>query len=76
MKPRTRKPAQPKVLSRIEGKNPKEDSGDGLRCKGCGCAHLPVLYTRPHPGNRIKRVRTCRHCGRRLTTYESTPSMN
>ena len=28
---------------------------------------------RPHPGNRIKRVRECRHCARRLITYESAP---
>ena len=45
--------------------------GDGLCCAKCGCAHLPVLYTRRHPGNRIKRVRECRHCGHRLVTYES-----
>ena len=47
----------------------------GLRCTRCSCGHLPVLYTRPMPYDRIKRVRLCRNCGRRVVTYES-PSMN
>jgi len=29
-----------------------------------------VLYTRAAIGGRILRRRECRHCGRRLTTYE------
>jgi len=42
----------------------------GLRCRACGCPHLPVLYTRRKPGH-ILRVRRCRHCGRRMITRES-----
>ena len=41
----------------------------GLRCTQCGCAHLPVVYTRQR-ANLIVRVRVCRHCGKRTTTYE------
>lgn len=66
-KKRTRRPAPPKP-------KPDLEAGDiptgGLSCRSCGCRHLPVLYTRPHPGGKIKRVRECRNCGRRTTTIE------
>lgn len=42
----------------------------GIECPSCGCKHLRVLYTRGSIGGRILRRRECRHCGRRLTTYE------
>jgi len=42
----------------------------GLECPRCGCRHFHVLYTRAAMGGRILRRRECRHCGRRLTTYE------
>ena len=45
----------------------------GVVCPKCGCAHLPVLNTRRSMG-RIVRYRQCRHCGRRVTTYEVKPS--
>lgn len=41
----------------------------GLGCV-CGCRDLRVVYTRPTWGNRIMRRRECRHCGRRMTTWE------
>lgn len=41
----------------------------GLQCRKCGCRHLPVVYTR-HIGTRIKRVRECRNCLERYSTYE------
>ena len=41
----------------------------GLECRACGCRHFEVRYTRQQT-NRIMRVRQCRHCGRRLVTYE------
>ena len=44
----------------------------GLECPRCGCRHLRVLYTRAATGGRILRRRECRHCGRRMTTYEQT----
>jgi transcriptional regulator NrdR family protein len=44
----------------------------GIRCPACNCAHVPVLYTRP--ANRgVRRVRACRNCGRRISTFERTP---
>ena len=42
----------------------------GIECPKCGCRHFRVLYTRRAWGGRILRRRECRHCGRRLTTYE------
>ncbi|MFW6125104.1 MAG: hypothetical protein ACOC46_03055 [Pirellulales bacterium] len=42
----------------------------GLICRGCGCRHFRVLYTRSVAGSRIMRRRECRHCGRRITTHE------
>ena len=42
----------------------------GLECRGCGCRDLRVLYTRYRAGV-IVRVRSCRHCGRRLVTRET-----
>ena len=42
----------------------------GLECRGCGCRDLRVLYTR-YRARSIVRVRSCRHCGRRLVTRET-----
>jgi len=50
--------------------NPKPATKRGLECPKCGCAHFRVLYTRPATGGRLLRRRMCRHCGRRVTTYE------
>lgn len=49
---------------------PPPEKNKGLSCPSCGCRHLPVVKTRPGWGGRIMRVRECRHCGRRLTTFE------
>ena len=54
---------------------PSPSSGSrGVVCPRCGCADLRVRNTR-HSRGRIVRYRECRHCGRRLTTYEVLPSM-
>ena len=42
----------------------------GLACRYCGCGHFHVIYTRPTWGGRIMRRRECRHCGKRMTTWE------
>jgi len=42
----------------------------GLECRYCGCEHFRVVYTRPTWGGRIMRRRECRHCGKRMTTWE------
>jgi hypothetical protein len=54
------------------GAKAKDDAEqwDGLRCPRCNCGHLPVFYTRQRGKNRIMRVRKCRNCGHKMTTYE------
>lgn len=47
---------------------PQDDSG--IRCPGCGCRDLRVYYTRPLSGGRIRRVRICRYCAKRVMTTE------
>jgi len=42
----------------------------GLVCPKCGCEHFRVIYTRRTWGGKIMRSRECRHCGRRVITYE------
>lgn len=42
----------------------------GLERRACGCRHFRVIYTRRASGGRIVRWRECRHCGRRMTTWE------
>jgi transcriptional regulator NrdR family protein len=44
----------------------------GLICPRCGCRHFEVLYTRPALGGKVLRRRACRHCGRRITTAETS----
>lgn len=56
-------------LSVAESDGDREADDKGLSCPECGCKHLPVWYTRPRL-NKIMRVRKCRNCGMRLTTYE------
>ena len=57
---------------RIAKPAPETPQTEGLESPACGCRHLPVLYTRRHP-KRVKRVRECRHCGRRIVSYERIP---
>jgi transcriptional regulator NrdR family protein len=56
----------------MENKNPRqaEDNDRGLECRGCGCKHFRVVYTRPYRGGRVVRRRECRYCGKRMTTWE------
>jgi len=48
--------------------NPGEQRG--RVCPKCGCEHFRVVYTRRALGGKIVRSRECRHCGRRVITYE------
>jgi hypothetical protein len=41
----------------------------GLVCPDCVRRHFCVVYTRQKDGH-IERRRQCRHCGRRITTWE------
>ena len=48
----------------------EQEEQRGLRCPKCGCEHFRVIYTRRAWGGKIMRSRECRHCGRRVITYE------
>ncbi|HNO80614.1 MAG TPA: hypothetical protein PKN33_21410 [Phycisphaerae bacterium] len=43
----------------------------GLACPKCGSNHFFVVYTRRVLGSKIMRSRECKHCGRRVITYET-----
>ena len=51
---------------------PHTDDQRGLVCRWCGGKHFRVVYVRPTWGGRIMRRRECRHCGKRMTTWERT----
>lgn len=50
----------------------------GIACPRCCCRHFYTTHTEPLRDGRIRRRKLCRHCGRRLLTFEtafrSTPA--
>lgn len=44
----------------------------GIACPQCGCRHFYTTHTEPLRDGRIRRRKVCRHCGRKLLTFEST----
>ena len=42
----------------------------GIVCPQCGCRDLRTTNTEPLRGGRVRRRKTCRHCGRKVVTYE------
>lgn len=50
----------------------KEGRDDtGIRCPNCNCPRSTVYNTLPTYGNRRRRIRICRNCGKRFSTFES-----
>lgn len=45
----------------------------GLECRKCGCRHFYVIRTSKRD-HKIVRVRECRHCGAKITTFEREAS--
>lgn len=45
------------------------DDVSGIRCTRCGCPHLLAVYKR-QVIRKVKRVRECRNCGKRVVTFE------
>ncbi len=53
--------------------DPKEEKQErGIVCPQCGCRHFYTTNTEPLRDGRIRRRKECRHCGRRIVTYEVT----
>jgi transcriptional regulator NrdR family protein len=47
----------------------------GIACPTCGCRHFYTTHTEPLRDGRIRRRKVCRHCGRKVLTYESTGAL-
>lgn len=52
------------ALAKMGGASPL-----GIPCPDCGCKDWRVYYTRPAEG-KVKRMKICRNCGRKLMTIE------
>jgi len=46
----------------------------GIECPQCGCRHFYTTHTEPLRDGHIRRRKVCRHCGRKLVTFEGTSS--
>jgi transcriptional regulator NrdR family protein len=46
----------------------------GICCPQCGCRHFYTTHTEPLRDSRIRRRKRCRHCGRKIVTYEAAPT--
>ena len=42
----------------------------GITCSQCGCRHFYTTHTEPLRDGRIRRRKECRHCGRKIVTFE------
>jgi transcriptional regulator NrdR family protein len=51
----------------------KREPNRGLECPHCGCRHFYTTHTEPLRDGRIRRRKVCRHCGRKVVTYETVP---
>ena len=52
-------------------RTPSDKSDVGIACPQCGCRHFYTTHTEPLRDGRIRRRKVCRHCGRRIVTYEA-----
>lgn len=57
------------MLATMAAEKDKQEENTGIVCPHCGCADLRVVYTRRYGTRKIRR-RECRHCGRRMFTFE------
>jgi transcriptional regulator NrdR family protein len=48
----------------------------GIRCPRCGCRHFYTTNTEPLRDGRIRRRKVCRHCGRKVVTFETILAAN
>jgi len=44
----------------------------GIECPKCGCRHFYTTHTEPLVDGRVRRRKVCRHCGRKIVTFESS----
>lgn len=48
----------------------------GIECPQCGCRHFYTTHTEPLRDGRIRRRKECRHCGRKLVTFEQSANLS
>ncbi len=53
-------------------KEKQKETEIGIRCPQCGCRHFYTTNTEPLRDGRVRRRKSCRHCARKLVTYESS----
>jgi len=53
-----------------------QSSERGIECPQCGCRHFYTTHTEPLRDGRIRRRKVCRHCGRKIVTFEAAPRSN
>ncbi len=51
-------------------KRPSSSPQRGIECSQCGCRHFYTTHTEPLRDGRIRRRKVCRHCGRKMVTFE------
>jgi len=59
----------PEPVTQRKTWDPAQDR-KGLESRYCGCKLFWGIYTRAIFGGRLMRRRECRHCGKRMTTWE------
>lgn len=59
----------------MTGTGPTRDE-PGIRCPRCGCRHFYTTNTEPLRDGRIRRRKVCRHCGRKVVTFETILAAN
>ena len=55
--------------------NKPETPPRGIECPQCGCRQFYTTHTDPLRDGRIRRRKVCRHCGRKMVTFEAIPRL-
>jgi transcriptional regulator NrdR family protein len=49
----------------------EKNDNRGICCPRCGCRHFYTTHTEPLRDGRVRRRKVCRHCGRKMLTFET-----
>ena len=49
----------------------KPNPNRGIECPNCGCRHFLTTHTEPLRNSQVRRRKVCRHCGKKVVTYET-----
>ena len=62
------------MASMMDDPSARKPAQRGIECPRCGCRHFYTTHTEPLADGRIRRRKACRHCGRKIVTFEQTAS--